>query len=740
MRMTDRNPRRAFSHRAGPALIILIGVLVLVVGGLVAATILLRAVPAKRAYRDGLDLLADGQAAEAAEKFTTAVTLDPSFEDAWHRLLDADPSPATCRRFAQHMPQLFDAQQPLPDDMLLVVARARDLARWKQSMARYVEVATHSEDAPAGSDRELIRLDYDGRKNVRDAWDIARKLNDEMGVMKRGGWPSEHPMPFKYLDPFAKYDLAGIKQSIQQTASYFPDTRVWLGALKKIGEAIKLEVRGLDRLKRAATVRETFLPTQLTLAYVAIARGRHAEALRRCEDMLKHMKGKDGAPGVVRARYCLVRALEMAGKPEAAVEQLRAILAVRPQEFQAMQRLALLYLKLDRIDEAEVIAESLTKGSQLDARSAHILGLVHYRRGRYRQAVAELTTAHESQAYDARIHFALGRAMLAAGKRASASREFMRVAIQVDDAAWPTAAASAAALSGGHGKRVREAARLILAQKEWLALHPRLADHARRLLIAGRALEGGAAPTIQEATDLLAGASDKAQADCLIAGVWAAEAYVGARLPMTVSDEKLAFFRKADRPSARYCVAFLLAAAGDIQGARRELTSLTADHPGYAPAALHLARLELLDGKTERAARVLQNDKLDPRIPAVARTLRAIDRLQGLRIERDTPTAGDDPLGPHLALFALTVPDDTLAYARRFVLLDPVGSHALGILEMAYDDIRTQGLKGLVATKDSTLAIAVQHGLAAYVAESGRGTGLYRLAIGRFWQDIPWGP
>ncbi len=742
MSKSDRNPGRRQANRFGRALALLIGLPVLLIGAVLAVALLMRSDPAVRAYQSGVSQLAAGNPAEAAERFREAVALDPALEAAWHGLLDADPSPVACRQFAQHMPQLFDDQQPLPDDRLLVVGQARDLERWQQTTERYLRVAAPADGSTSGDDHELIRLDYEGRIKVRAAWDIARRLHREMSVLKRGGWSSENPMPFQYLTPFARYDLKGIALSIQKTAAYFRETREWMEALKSIGNAIRLEAEGLAQLKQAEALRPTFLPTQLTLAYVAIGRGRPDEAARRCRTLLEAMPGQDASAGVIRTRYALARALDMAGQLEPAAEQLEAVLAVHPSEFQALEGLGLIYLRLGQIDKAEAIADELAKGSQLDKRPARILGMVHYHRGRYRDAVVELTTAHMSQPYNAEVHFTLARSMFEAGEYMSASREFMRVALQNTDAAMPMAAAAVAALSAGHGKTAREAAEILLAQQDWLESNPKAADFARRLHLAGSALEGRAAFSVEAAETLLEGTEDRAGADGLVAGIWAAEAYVTARQPVQVGEEKLAFFRESDRPSARYALAFLLAAGGDLPGARRELAALLAEHPGEALAALHLARLDLLDGKTERAARTLQHDRLDPRIPAIARTLRTIDRLQGLRIPREIPTLGDDPIGPHLAFFTLTVPDDNLAYAQLLVLLDPVGSQALEMLEMAYARIRTEGLQGLVeAGQDNrSLNFGVQHGLARHLAEVGRGTGLSRLAAGRFWEELRWQP
>ncbi len=739
MRMNRRHTVHPASFRAGRALRIWIYVLFAAGATLTALLLSVRLAPAQRAYRKGRDLLNQGENSRAAAQFNLALKLDPGLEAGWHGLLEAEPSSAVCRRFAQHLPQLFDRDQPVQDNALLVRGTGWNEVRWRHSLMLYektVLAAPPDEDDTAAT----LRLDYVGRKQIATAWSEVRKIKAELqsGI--------ENPLPPAKLRPFVVYDLPAAEKVLAASGTRFENPGRWLELLARMDAAIKRANDGFAKLAKVSQSQPCFVPTQLTLAYTECARGKPTMAETRCRKLLQSAPPQGKMPGEVRIRYCLARAVELAGRPSAAAAEIHRILALDPHNLQAMLRLAALYLQAGRTKEAGAIVDELAQPGTMDAKTSYIKGMVSLLNGEYQAADAQLTTALQYYEHQPEVRYYLARAKQRVGHYLLASNEFAKVADQTPHSGWPLAAAAASALAAGDTEDAGGAADAVLNQQDWLKAAPRLRDYALRFKLAAAALEGAHEMANIAAKKLLHHTASRELANYLTAGVWAGQAYTQADADVVIDKNHLAFFEAAakEEPSARYCLAFLLAAAGRVEEAQNGLEKLNQAQPQYLLAALHLARFYLIRGKTERAARVLERTGQIDKSPDAARAMALIDWLQGIKASPTThdiaETVGkNEVLGPHLGFFAMTTCADGRAFAQRIVLLDPVGELGHNILRLTYAQVREQGLEGVAAAAgaDRQVDLAIRTGIAEYQADSSK---LYRLAIGRFWDDLPFHP
>ncbi len=741
MERSSPNPGRLSRARAGRSLRVWIAILV-TAGAVILVLLFLPDAPTpESAYLRGMKHLVAGDSAAAADQFESAISADPGIEGAWHGLLEAAPTLSNCRRCAQHLPGLFDSQQPIRDEAALFRDPTRDGGRWERSLELYekaIRTAAEGEQNPSP-----LLLDYDGRREMSRAWREVETIRAELEANIR------EPLIGSRFRAFATYDLPAARKVLQDSLNQFRDPQHWGKLLERIDGAAAMEAAGLAKLEAAVKSDPAFVPAQLTLALVEIARGRPADAANRCRQLLEAKPEHGVIPGELHLRYCLARALELGADYAGGAAELERVLAKKPGHAQTMLRLGTLYLKLERTDDAAVLADALVKESEQDRRADYIRGIVNLRRGQYETAAAQLggVLQYFPAGGDARYYLAL--ALSGAGKHLSAQREFAAVADASFDPAWPLAAAAMSALAAARGEVAERTATTLLQSADTLRAPLRLRSHMLRVRLAAAGLTGRRDIVEGIIPELVRGASDDSDrelADALIAGVVAGQACVAAESEIQVPEQHVEFFRSAvpRRASAQYALAFLLAAAGRVSEARTTLQELLVAWPKHELAVLHLSRLWVLEGKTELAARVLEQSGLADTSPDVQRALRLIDTLQGVRVAplaepRSEPPPESNLHGPHLAFFALVMDEDHRAFAQLMLLLDPASEATNDILRLVYPRIRSGGLAGLAeaAREDGTIDDAIRRTVAAYSASTGGGNGLYRLTVGRFWSEMP---
>ena len=135
------------------------------------------------------------------------------------------------------------------------------------------------------------------------------------------------------------------------------------------------------------------------------------------------------------ARFNLATAYENSGRHQAAAEQLRETLRIRPYYAAAHAELGQLLAKQGDVADALGELESAVKLTPRDAVAHFRLGSVLGRLGRNSEAAAEFEQAVRLQPGDADAHFNLGIALVQADRLSDAAREFERtVQLKPDDA------------------------------------------------------------------------------------------------------------------------------------------------------------------------------------------------------------------------------------------------------------------------------------------------------------------
>lgn len=716
---------------------------ILVVAGAVVTTLLFwsHAPTPERAYLRGMRYLVAGDKAAAAEQFESAISEDPRFEGAWHGLIEAAPTLTNCHRCAQHLPGLFDSQQPIRDEAALFRDPTRDSERRERLLELYEKAIRAA--AEGARDPSPLLLDYDGRRELSRAWSEVEAIRAELQANIR------EPLIGSPWRAFATYDLPAIRRVVQDSLNQFSNPQHWGKLLERIDGAAAMEASGLAKLEAAVKRAPAFVPAQLTLALVEIARGRPGDAADRCRKLLEVEPAHGVIPGELHLRYCLARALELAADYAGGALELEQVLTKKPGHAQTMLRLGALYLKLGRSDDAAVLADALVKGSEQDRRADYIRGVVNLWRGQYETAAAQLGGVLQYFPGSEEVRYYLALALRGAGKHLSALREFAAVADAGFGSAWPLAAAAMSALAAARGEVADQMAAALLNRADALRAPARLRSYMLRVRLAAAAFAGrrdDVGRFIHELAQVASDDSDRELHDALVAGIVASQTYVAAESDIQMPEQHLEFFRSAvpNRPSAQYALAFLLTAAGRVSEARTTLEQLLAIWPKHELAVLHLSRLWVLDGKTELGARVLEQSGLADTSPDVQRALRLIHTLQGIRVALFAEPRAERPpessiLGPHLAFFALVVDDDHRAFARLMLLLNPASEATHEILRLVYPRIRLGGLAGLAeaARESSNIDAALRRIVAAYSAASADGNGLYRLTTGRFWNEMP---
>jgi tetratricopeptide (TPR) repeat protein len=725
------HPERA---RTGRVIWLALIIPVVVIVGVAITYALVRPAPAARAARRGWSRLDEGDTDAAVRLFEEAIRLDPRTEDAWHGLLQARPDATIARRFARHHPELFDPLQPLQAPQMLVRPRGWDGRNWERSLEVYEQVAL-ADRAP-----ELLRMDFLGRKQVTEAWRHVREVRNTLDLRSR------QPLDRDTLDAFNRFQLDRARVIVREAVSSLEDSNVYFQLVQSIDLAVRREREGLAKLRKAEAADPNFVPTQLTLAYVEIGRGQPDRARDRCIKLLSSRSGQGLVPGEVRVRYCLARAFELLGEPESALEQIELVVQ-RGRTVPGLLRLGILYLETGQIDKAEAIADELLAGTTKDTRSSYLKGLSSLYRRRYPLAVIELTKAQELAPADGRILYQRARAYLGMQKYQLASRDFLEAVELLKEPEWAGAAGAACALGAYDAQLASQAAGALLSGSSRLRPDRVVGGYARRFQLAARALIGEPGRLEKALAELQSAAAGKPVDDYLIAAVFAGRAFTEANAELQLPKAAFEYFREAaaKRSSAAYSLAFLHAVSGHTDAACTELGRLVEAHPDHLLGRLFLARLHVIGGRTEDAARLLRPVDRPGAPEAVAATLRLIDELQGI-----TPSSGGGdsadhpaghrpappPAGPHDMYFSIATYVDGTRMARALVLLDPVSEQPRRALHLTYNRVRRSGLDGVAeaAKADDAIRVTLEREAGRYAGDHER---MYRAVIGAFWQRLP---
>jgi tetratricopeptide (TPR) repeat protein len=133
-------------------------------------------------------------------------------------------------------------------------------------------------------------------------------------------------------------------------------------------------------------------------------------------------------PAAARERYAEALKLINEGRAEAAARVLKEAIGIYPEYLRALNDLGVLYLKLNRLNEA---ADALRKANKIDKRfqiSRLNLGIVLNRQGKYAEATETLSTLHRENPTLNGLRLALADALIG-NQRLSAAADVLRLAL-----------------------------------------------------------------------------------------------------------------------------------------------------------------------------------------------------------------------------------------------------------------------------------------------------------------------
>lgn len=293
-------------------------------------------------------------------------------------------------------------------------------------------------------------------------------------------------------------------------------------------------------------------------------------------------------------------------RPEEGIAALERAAAVAPQNLAVRLRLAEEYLKLDRTDEADRLFRQLLTDAPGNPRALLGRGEILSRRGHWREAVGLLEKAADDPSARRSARVALAEAYARLGQTAAAEAERKRAAETPADLAWPDPfLAEAKKLQTGLQPRLDQALQLsndghpdeafdLMAQV--LRDHP---DSAEAHLTAGKLLIR--AKQFPEAEKALRQAitldPNLVEGHFLLAGA----EMMRKDYPAAEYSYLRAIELKPTYGLAHYDLGLCLLQQGNRDRAREAFRQAVRYRPDYAPAQLELGELLLDDGQVKEA-------------------------------------------------------------------------------------------------------------------------------------------
>jgi len=181
------------------------------------------------------------------------------------------------------------------------------------------------------------------------------------------------------------------------------------------------EEAALTPLQAAAAAAPGSPVAAVTLAERLSELGRHEEALAAVSDAA--FAGAPLPPEALQARAVALRALGR--QPEAEIA-LQGVLAVDPDNTEALSLLGALWLDAGRVQEGAALIARAAEASPDDADVQGALGWSQYRQGLFDQAVTTLEAVVDAQPADAVVNDHLGDAYWQVGRRREARFQWSR--------------------------------------------------------------------------------------------------------------------------------------------------------------------------------------------------------------------------------------------------------------------------------------------------------------------------
>ncbi|MBX9575958.1 MAG: tetratricopeptide repeat protein [Caulobacteraceae bacterium] len=202
------------------------------------------------------------------------------------------------------------------------------------------------------------------------------------------------------------------------------DAATYAAAQLAIGQSLEREGESeaaLIPLRQAASVSTGSSLAAVALAERLSALGRHEEALAAVADPV--FGQTPASPAALQVRAVALRALGR--QPEAEVA-LQGVLAVDPDNTEALSLLGALWLDAGRVQEGAALIARAAEARPDDADVQGALGWSQYRQGLFDQAVTTLEAVVDAQPADAVVNDHLGDAYWQVGRRREARFQWSR--------------------------------------------------------------------------------------------------------------------------------------------------------------------------------------------------------------------------------------------------------------------------------------------------------------------------
>ena len=316
---------------------------------------------------------------------------------------------------------------------------AHDAERAAATLARAVELAPSE---PEGF--KLLAQVEEGRGHfpeARQAWERALSADpDDPDTLLAAGQLAERQGDLTAARTFFRHLF---RSAPDETAARARVAALWLDA-KQPGDALEVAqgsdepqlvyLRGvaLQQMKRwedAAAVfarvkpssPELYASARVSLAYVLERAGRPADAVKAVR------RGLETSPKDPALLFALGEAYERAGQRELALEQMRAVLAVKADHAEALNFIGYSYAERgEHLDEAQALVERALRLEPDNGYYLDSLGWVLYKRGDLERAVKALERADELVGPEATILEHLGDTYRAAARTSDAATAYRR--------------------------------------------------------------------------------------------------------------------------------------------------------------------------------------------------------------------------------------------------------------------------------------------------------------------------
>lgn len=221
------------------------------------------------------------------------------------------------------------------------------------------------------------------------------------------GAPAAKLEPTANLDRTIALAEANLRKGEEQIAeshyrSAMAEGWLLLGIIDRIDGRVP-EAR--EAFRQAATAAVDDRLALLSLAIADLQLGQTTEAVTILTRLVRR------GPKDVEARRLLAQALEAAGRPEQALQELEAVRKTNPQDLELAFALANIHLRQQRVDEAARLFQQIARARPIP--QTHVLiGRTYRDYGEYDRARAELQTALELDPRVLRAHYNLGMTVI----------------------------------------------------------------------------------------------------------------------------------------------------------------------------------------------------------------------------------------------------------------------------------------------------------------------------------------